>query len=256
MSFSNRILKVGTVAIDSDNRVVIDIGPQAEQGADDDVERLGREPLDTAAAEAKAGTIIHKAKRQAEQIINDARITATAEQSKIIQEAEAEAAKILSEVKDRAYNEGMAAATEEGEAIKAEAEQVLKRAEAARKAMHENLEPEMVNLVIDIIEKLLLDTVTLNPAVIVNLIKQGLSSATITGEVKVYVSEQDFKEATERKDELLALTDGSVKLELVKDLSLNPTDCVIETPFGSIDASLGQQYETLRENLTYLLETR
>jgi flagellar biosynthesis/type III secretory pathway protein FliH len=40
----------------------------------------------------------------------------------------------------------------------------------------------------------------------------------------------------------------------VKDLSLNPTDCIIETPYGNIDCSLERQMQDLIENLYYIYE--
>ena len=261
MLFSNRVLKVGTVSVDPDNKVVIDIGQQSESEPDLSVSDASsdkiRDSKDKAEKiEAKAKGILQQANQQAEQIIADARVSAAAEQASIVEMAEGEASRIKIEAKEQAYQEGIEIATREGNAIRAEAQKVLESAEAERKQMQENLEPELVQLVVDIVDKLLGNVVQLNPAVIINLIKQGLSSATITGDVIVYVSSQDFDKAIEKKDEILALTDGSVKLDIVKDLSLSPMDCVIETPFGNIDASLGQQYEALKENLVYILNNR
>ena len=253
--FSNRILKAGTVEVDTDNKVVIEVAPLQEQGMP-----LTSEPergsTDVEKIEAKARNIVQQARYQAEQILNEARRAAAVEQANLISQAEAEATRLTREASDRGYQEGMEVATREGDAIKAEATKVLEQANADREAMQKALEPEMVQLLIDIMDKLVGDAVKLNPSIIINLIKQGLSSSTITGDVIVYVSAQDFDETIAKKDELLAITDGSVKLDIVKDLSLNPSDCVIETPFGSIDASLGQQHEALRENLTYILGNR
>jgi len=255
--FSNRVLKAGTVEVDIDNKVIIEVQQSPEQ--ERDLPLTGeseRNSADVEKIEAKARGIVQQARYQAEQIVNDARRAAATEQANLISQAEAEAARITREASDRAYQEGMEIATREGDAIKAEATKVLEQANAEREAMQKALEPEMVQLLIDIMDKLVGDAVKMNPSIIVNLIKQGLSSSTITGDVIVYVSAQDYDETIAKKDELLAITDGSVKLDIVKDLSLNSSDCVIETPFGSIDASLGQQHEALRENLTYILGNR
>ena len=255
--FSNRILKAGTVEVDVDNKVIIEVISTAEQEMDLPITgESERSNADVEKIEAKARGIVQQARYQAEQILNEARRAAAVEQASLMSKAEEEAARLTREASDRAYQEGLEAANREGEVIKAEANRVLEQAHADRESMQKALEPEIVQLIIDIMDKLIGDIVKLNPSIIINLIKQGLSSSTITGDIKVYVSADDYDETIAKKDEILAITDGSVKLDIVKDLSLNSSDCVIETPFGSIDASLGQQYETLRENLTYILGNR
>ena len=251
----NRVLKAGTVNVDQDNKVVIDAGQSSEQlsGTEDN---KAYEPNKEAQAQSAAKRIIRQAEQQAEEIVSSARASSAQEQVVIRQNAEAEAARLLSESRDMGYKDGMNTATREGDAIKAEAQQVLESAIAERKAMQESLEPEIVELVIGITDKLLNKTMAINPAIITNLIKQGLTSAVITGDVIIYVSPQDLEQVLEHKDELMAHADGSVKLEIVKDLSLNPMDCVIETPFGDIDCSLGQQFESLKANLSYILNNK
>ncbi|MCL2216329.1 MAG: FliH/SctL family protein, partial [Defluviitaleaceae bacterium] len=216
----------------------------------------GQEQSKENQAKSASARIIRQAEQQAEEIVSSARAAATQEQNTIRANANAEAKRITSEAREAAYKEGMDAATREGDAIKAEARQTLESAVAERKAMQESLEPEIVELIIGITDKLLDKAVAINPSVITNLIKQGLASAVITGDIIIYVSPQDLEQVQEHKDELVALADGSVKMEIVKDLSLNPMDCVIETPFGDIDCSLGQQYDQLKANLSYILNNK
>jgi len=251
----NRVLKAGTVNVDKDNKVIIDAGNSPEQLTDDGDINIP-EPNTEAQAQHTAKRIIRQAEQQAEEIISQARATATQEQASIRSEAQAEAHRAITEAREMAYKEAMDSATAEGNAIRAEAQQVLEDAKTERMSMQKKLEPEMVDLVVGITEKLLGKITDLNPSVIINLIKQGLASAVITGDVIIYVSPQDLEQVQAHKDELMALADGSVKMEIVKDLSLNPLDCVIETSFGDIDCSLGQQFESLKTNLNYILNNK
>jgi len=203
-----------------------------------------------------AANLVKNAERQAEEIINNAHAEAENKQAKILQDAEAEARRVIDEARDSGYKEGIDNATSEGDVIKAEARQVLDDAHAEHKKMQESLEPEIVEMIIGITEKLLGNITKVNPKTILNIVKQGFAAAAISGDVTVYVSADDYENVLENKDELLALTDGSVKLQITKDLSLSPMDCVIETPFGDIDCSLGQQFESLRANLTYILNNK
>ncbi|MCL1863174.1 MAG: FliH/SctL family protein [Defluviitaleaceae bacterium] len=247
---SSRILKAQTVYIDTENKFVIETDAgEAETHSDEpfDPEKKERD------AHKSAKGIIKDAEQQAEEIINAARHEAMEVQAEIRKNADSEAAQVISEAREQGYSEGMATAVQEGDAIRAEAQQVLDDAIAERKAMQESLEPEIVEMVISITEKLLGNIKEINPAAIVNLIKQGFAESVISGEIKINVSADDYEYVVKNKEELLSHTDGSVNLLIVKDLSLSPMDCIIETPFGDIDCSLGQQYESLRANLMLIL---
>jgi flagellar assembly protein FliH len=260
MLSSSRILKRHAVSVDTENKVVIDIGETLDiDSPDPDIvsdDPNKRERDARKSAEKEAARMVRHAESQAEDIISNAIKTAAEKQAAIQKKAEDEAANIMAESREMGYQSGMDSARQEGDAIKAQAQQVLDDANAERAAMQESLEPEIVNMIISITEKLLGNIAEVNPKVITNLVKQGFADATITGNVVVYVSADDYDQVIENKDELLAVTDGSVKLEIKKDLSLSPMDCVIETPFGDIDCSLGQQFESLRANLTYILNNR
>jgi len=238
--------------MDVENVVVIDAGVPDEISAASAVENPNKREEDAQTAAAK---IIRHAERQAEGIVSDAIMAAAQKQAAIQKQAESDATKLLGESRENGYNEGMAAATAEGDKIKAEAHQLLEAAKAEQKAMQENLEPEIVNMIISITEKILGDTAKINPAVILNIVRQGFAATTVSGNVTVYVSADDYDEVVAGKDELLSFADGSVKLEITKDLSLSSMDCIIETPFGNVDCSLGQQFEAIRTNLTYILNT-
>jgi len=52
---------------------------------------------------------------------------------------------------------------------------------------------------------------------------------------------------------LLAAVEGGAEVEIVKDLSLGKAECIIETPYGSVDCSLEGQIEQMRESLMMIL---
>jgi len=251
MLSSRRILKHNTVKLDTENKIVIEIGDVFTPSVEEDEPP----PKTEDDAQSSAEKIVRHAERQAEEILSNARKVAVEEQDAILQKAKTEAAKIVSDARETGYNEGIEKATAEANAIRADAQRILDEATAEREHMQKSLEPEIVNMITGITEKLLGNTCELNPDTIINIIRQGFGAAAISGEVTVYVSADDYELVVEKKEELMALTDGSVKLTITKDLSLSPMDCVIETPFGNVDCSLGQQFESLRANLTYILNT-
>ena len=250
ISYSSRILKAGTVAIDHENKVVIEV-PQTES------EFAAPMPInEEERAMNEAARIIRTAEMQANEILNRARMEALAIQSTIESETKEEAAKLLKETRESAYNDAMDIATEEGNRIIDDAKRVLHEARKEREFLQESLEPDIIKLVINITDKIIGNAVKLNPSVICHLVKQGLKTGAATGDVKILVSATDIDEVKAAKNELLALTDGSANVEIVLDHSLGSFDCIIETSFGHIDCSLDQQYSALKENLTYILQNR
>lgn len=255
MLSSKRVLKPSMVNLDIKNKIVIETGLLTTSADNNDPVQIDPEKREKDVQKSAAG-IIRNAERQAEEIRSRARVESEHEKSAILKKTDIESAQVLAESRKQGYKEGMETATCEGNAIKAEARQVLEDAKAEHKKMQESLEPEIVSMIIAITEKLLGNITELCPAVILNLIKQGFAEATISGDVTVYVSAQDYEKVLENKYELMALAGGAVELQITKDLSLLPMDCVIETPFGNIDCSLNQQFKALRENLTFILTSR
>jgi len=253
MLSSNRIIKSAYVTIDTENKVIevdsLDADLEAPAAADDPNKILKD-------AKRAAAKMIKQAELQAEEIVNNAVAEAEQKRTQIIQAAEDEAIEIKADAKENGYSEGISSASAKAGQIEADATKILQDALAEQQAKRDELEPDIVNMIISIVEKLLGNIPDLNPSLVLNLVKQGFASSSISGDVKVHVSPDDYTAVVSKKDEILSLTDGTVNLEIVKDLSLTPLDCLIETPFGMIDCSLGQQYEALRANLIYILNNK
>ena len=196
------------------------------------------------------------AKGEADSVLNKA----TAQARLIIEEAEREAKVIKVTVEEGARKEGFDKGYREGvlqaEQIKQSASEELESAQHEKSEMLSQVEPEVVELIVSIVDKLLPKVAVFNRGTVVNLIKQGIEGATIKGSVTVHVSKDDYESTLAQKDEIAASLDTSVTLEIVADPALKANDCIIETAFGNIDCSLDAQYNTLRENLYYILENR
>lgn len=250
----SRVLKANAVTVDKDNKYQIEV---SSSGAPAPVHNETEpETADEETPEEKAQKIIKKAERDAESI----RKKATSEAAAILEDAKKQAQAEADAIREQAQADGYRIGTEkadaEGKAIKAKANAVLAEANRERAEAEASLEPDMVALIQQIVTKLLGDTVKINPNVIVSLIRQGISGSTLAGNVYIHVSPYDFEQVMDNKEALLAMADSSVKLEIVRDPSLNAMDCVIETPMGNIDCSLNQQFDTLRDNLNYILQNK
>jgi len=193
--------------------------------------------------------------------------TARAESERIIEQARGEAQSIafaaeremenlknaaLEDARSRGYDEGFNKGVSDWDSIKREAEQILFDTYAEREEIIKGMEPKMVGLIIKILEKLLGEYARINPQIILKLIREGLSVVVGSEGVKLRVSTQAYDLARENMDKITEYA-GSNNVELIKDASLKSMDCVIETQYGNIDSSLGQQFETLKADLLHTL---
>lgn len=215
-----------------------------------------REGISQTAAEAgeTEDDVLNNARNEAEVILSEAKGNARI----ILEEAKREASVIKVTTEDQARKEGYEKGYNEGvlsaEQIRKSASDELESAQFEKQEMLAKVEPEVVELIVSIVDKLLPKVAKFNRGTVVNLIKQGLEGATIKSSVTVHVSKEDYETTVAQKDEIAESLETSVTLEIVADPALMANDCIIETAFGNIDCSLDAQYNTLRENLYYILE--
>ncbi|MDR2904057.1 MAG: hypothetical protein LBU77_06085 [Clostridiales bacterium] len=254
----SKIFKSAAVTVDGANRFFIDTtNPALTPGTTPSEEspaaenpQTGAESAETkedpaAAAAREADLIRKKAREDAEKIVAEATAQARKKQ--------AEAAELgRKEGYDAGYKKGADAA----ESLKKEAADVLADATAKREETLAEIEPQMVELILKITGKLLYDSAEIHPKTVLNLIKQGIVASTITGDIIIRVSAEDYSAVDAGKADILSLLGGNVHVDIIKDFSLKKLDCVIETPFGNIDCGLDQKYEALKSNLYYILENR
>lgn len=251
-----KILKSSNIVIDSDNKISIAVTDPSvflqrvkieheDQLVDSDepVEDIAEDILQRAHIEAEM--IRNKASLDAQTIIDDAK-----------EHADEVAQEIYESNRTKGYEEGFANGQAEADKLIHQAKQILDDATREREAMLNTAEPELIELVTKIVKKLLFIEADINPQIILNLIKRGIAGATLTGNVIVHVSPDDYDTVMQNKDIILADMDTMSKLEIVNDLSLNKSDCVIETTYGNIDSSLEQQFNLLKKDLLYILDTR
>ncbi len=256
----SRVLKSSRVVLDADNFVRIEtptITPldfeQVDEEEEGEFQPFSHENLPRAETpEELLEKAKHKAKDEANRIIQEAEERA----QEILRDVEEQAAQLAydyeMESRREGYDAGYNEALEETQSLKDEAKQTLKEARAERKKLMDSAEGDMLALIVKIVNKLLANTIHINPQVIMVLIRAGLSNASLTGNINIRVSPEDYETVMANKEAIERQIEASSNLEIMKDLSLRGLDCVIETPYGDIDCSLERQYKALVEQL-YLI---
>jgi flagellar assembly protein FliH len=199
--------------------------------------------------------MMDKAHKESDKVVKDAQNERKRLVREAIEQAENEREKIREEAHQAGFTDGVAAGMSEGSRLTAEAERILDEAHKTRREMMDNLEPDLLDLIVGITEKLLYKKAVFDPKMILHLIRAGFAEITSTDssdEISVLVSDTDYETVVENREELLKIVGGGTKLEIVRDPSLSKSDCVIKTAFGYIDTSLALSMEELKENL-YLI---
>ena len=189
---------------------------------------------------------------QADVILEQTKAQGELLKEKIRQAAEEEKAGVLEAARREGYEEGRQRLLQE----KAELEAGLAERERLLEAEYENKLREIEPLAIEVITKLLkhLTGVCLESrkGVVTYLVTKALSEADRSNSFLIKVSKEDLDEVKGAADDLRALFEREVTLEVVQDALLKKGECMIETDSNIIDCSLGTQLEGLLEDIRLL----
>ncbi len=219
-----------------------------------EAEKIMQEARDLAQQEIQSGTAQSELlKKQAE-----------ADAQKIIEEANAKAAEMEKEVRQKldderkeAQEQGREQGREEGYAEgKAEVDRliertqtVLERAQDKRGEILAEAEQQIVDLVLLIARKVIKIISENQRNVIISNVIQSLRKIKSKGNVIIRVNMADLKLATEHKQEFISLMENVKSIQIVEDTTVDPGGCIIETEFGEIDARISSQLAELESKI-------
>ncbi len=199
--------------------------------------------------------IISKAKVEADYIIKEALLEAKEIMSKAQAEIQELREKTYQEAGEEGYNTGIAQAKEEYDGLLQEAQEIKEQAGMEYKQVLASLEADAVNTILDIARKVI-STELQNKENILLLVKEAFDKCAKDRKAVLKLSEDDYEYVSENKDKLLAMLQRSEDIEIKKDLSLSDGGCVIDTPFGSIDASAETKLKKIEDDFINLLEEK
>lgn len=202
-----------------------------------------------ATAKAQAEEIIRKARAQADEVARQAQLAGES----IKEEAYRSAfEKGRQEGNDAGYQEGMAKASEEAASIRVQAAEVLEQAEKIHRHILETVEQEIVDLAMEIAEKLLSTKLAMEPGLVMQVAKESLLLVADRLSVVLYINPLEIELVENRKSELHEVLPARAQLQVIADSSVKPGGCRVETEQGWVDATM----ETRREELIKALYNR
>ncbi len=208
--------------------------PAADEGFVEGIQALMVEQLPSEADTEKAAKILEDAKAEAEYIISQAK-----------KDAEQLRNEAYSAAHKKGFDEGMLEAREEIQKLKEnyEAQSISLQEEYDRMAY--SLEPQIADIITALVEKITGIVIEDRDEVILYLVDKALKNLEKCDEYTIRVSKEDYEFVSIRKNLLLAAIGREVPLFIIEDLNLKKNQCLIETEYKVINCSLDVQLNNL-----------
>jgi flagellar assembly protein FliH len=116
--------------------------------------------------------------------------------------------------------------------------------------MLETAEEQILQLVIDVTEKVLHMEITTNPDIIRHVLKAGMKNIVDRENMKIRIHPQDYRYMMDIKSDFIRSLDGVKNIVFEEDASIARGGAMIETLFGEVDARLDHQFDRIKSVLT------
>jgi len=199
------------------------------------------------AAGEDPGELVDKAREEADFIVKEAHLEA----NRILENAERQANEMRLAVEEEArkagYETGINEARKQYEKLLQDTEYIKQQAKIEYSEALARVETDAVDTILQIARKVIGKELETNRDEILYLVRQGFEKCTNKESIVLKVADGDYEFLIQNREKLLSATEGIGELEIKKDLCLKPGACIIETPYGSIDASVQTKLDKIEE---------
>lgn len=184
--------------------------------------------------------------------------------NKYIEEAKKKADEFFQSEMKRAYEEGIQKANEEALAIienaglerEAILDEVVKIKEEALNEYKEEvkgLEKDVINLSLDIAEKILNYEIDRSDQYVLGIVKDALDRVLSKKDVVLKLSTADYYTILSNKKYLVSNVKGFGEIEIVQDESMDPGSCIVDTPLGIIDGGIQARMDNIQKEVMKMI---
>lgn len=257
MILLSRLIKsYSTISKDKEERV-IKLQPlfSIETDVDESPETINLKLID------EAKRLLQEAKERAEQIILGAQANLQETNdtiTKLKNEWDQEKLNLTEIARDEGYQAGFLQGEKDANEQYSKILQVAKL--TVEKSKHdfieqvEQSEEVILRLGIKVAEKVLKAKIDENKEVFLQIVKHAIKEVKDYTDINVIVHPSMYELVLSQKDELRALLNSENNLFIYPNEELKESDCVIESSFGRIDASIDSQLAELKAKLLELLQ--
>lgn len=113
----------------------------------------------------------------------------------------------------------------------------------------EQSEHMIVDLSIKTAEKIIKQKINEDPKLYLNIITAAIQEIKDQSVISIYLHPENYESIMKQKGELSNSLDGDTKLAIYIDQKMTENECLIEHPFGQIDASIDTQLQQIQNIL-------
>ena len=188
-----------------------------------------------------------------EELIAGAQEEIEAMRAQAMAELAAEQQRVLDSARAEGYEAGRMQGLQECEALKADIEKERMHLQALYEQQVDALEPQFVNALTGIYEKIFEVGLDNQKEIVVTLLRNTMKKLDGCKNFLIHVSTANYSYVKEHKADLLSEStpEGTV-IDIVEDSMMRENECTIETVSGIYDCGLGVQLEELRKRLALL----
>jgi flagellar assembly protein FliH len=155
------------------------------------------------------------------------------------------------------YEEGVklaeAEVRQQYEDVVTQAEQLVEQAFIVKNQIIAEAEPFLLELSIQIAEKIIQKQLTVDESYIKELIQKQLQRKREKGVITLCVAPAQFMLMNASREELSRSIDAQAELQIIPDASVQDMGCVIRSAFGTIDARIETQLTEIKKALYSVL---
>lgn len=196
--------------------------------------------------------LIAQANAQAEAIVS----AAQAEAIKIADDARKEAEKIFERSKFEGYNEGASKLRAEVSEERAHMQEELTELKYLMKEEHEaklkTMESDIVDAMLRVFRHVFDVALEDKKEILLYLIQNTLLNVETGKSLRIRVSSENHTFVKSHIGDIKEKIGNDIAIEVVNDMTLNPTQCMIETESGVFDCGVDTEFQNLENNIRIL----
>lgn len=203
----------------------------------------------------KANAIWEQAKAQAEDLEKKAQEKAEAIIKKAQEETEEEKKNVLAKAREKGEQEGLKKGQEK---MDREIERILteleKKLENGKKARRESLiaaQKDILELALAISKRIIKEESQLNPEIIMGNIEEAVKRINDKENIAFVISPKDLEVVEKNKEIIIQKVAGLKYIRILEDPNIERGGLVIETNYGTIDATLSSMTAQLEKTIRH-----
>jgi flagellar assembly protein FliH len=158
---------------------------------------------------------------------------------------------------ENGYKEGIDAAAQEMQtklqSAIAKAEQILSIAEQQAKDIVVGAERQIIDISMAMVSKILAREVEENPMVVLPIVTAALKKVRDQEQIEIRINPEEYHLLLQARKDLQMVLGREQALQIVADQTIAAGGCIIDTAYGSVDARIDTQFDTLRKALAEII---